>query len=173
MNNLIQQKETPQRIGIDTSILVNLIVKDINIFKFRAEEFLESDSLYYAMRTKFEFRGVILNRYGFNKKEKNKLWKRAKSALKLSPIRIGERNIEGYLAKVRDANTLLIAQIKPQFQRQHKIGEEDVEIIAHFLKWKINKVYTSDRAFYETCKILGLISEFIPMSAYFKMKKRL
>ncbi len=172
---LFFEKETPQkprRIGIDTSVLVNLIVKNIDLFKFREKEFSANDSLYYAMKTKYEFKGVILNRFGFDKKEKNKLWKRAKNSLKLKPIRIGERNIVKYLDKVREANSFLIKNINPQFKVNHKIGEEDIEIIANFLKWKISKVYTSDRAFYETCKILGLKAKLIRISEYFQMKKR-
>ena len=162
-----------QRIGIDTSVLVNLIIKDINIFNFREKEFLLSDSLYYAMKTKYEFKGVILNKFGFDKKEKNKLWKRAKSALKLKPIRIGERDISEYFDKVRKANALLVKRANPKLQIHAKIGEEDIEIISHFLKWKINKVYTSDRVFYEICRILDLKANLISMSEYSKMKKRL
>lgn len=165
--------KNPKRIGIDTSVIVNLIIKDIDIFKFREKEFLESDFLYYAMRTKYEFKGVMLNKFGFNKKEKNRLWRRAKSALKLNPIKIGKRDILKYLDKARKANAILIENINPRSKANYKIGEEDIEIIANFLKWKISKVYTSDRAFYETCKVLGLKSELIRISEYLIMKKRL
>ena len=165
--------QDPQRIGIDTSILVNLTIKEINMFNFREQEFSPSDSLYYAMKTKYEFKGVILNKFGFDKKEKNKLWRRAKSALKLNPIRIGKRDISEYLDKVKKANAIIVKRSNPQFQTHMKIGDEDIEIIANFLKWKINKVYTSDRAFYETCRILGLQANLISMQEYSKMKKRL
>ncbi|MEK6850074.1 MAG: hypothetical protein AABX85_00700 [Nanoarchaeota archaeon] len=165
--------QDPQRIGIDTSILVNLTIKEINMFNFREQEFSPSDSLYYAMKTKYEFKGVILNKFGFDKKEKNKLWRRAKSALKLNPIRIGKKDLSKYFNKVRKANALLVKQTNPQFQIHMKIGDEDIEIIANFLKWKIGKVYTSDRAFYETCRILGLQANLISMHEYSKMKKRL
>lgn len=168
-----KNSQDSQRIGIDTSVLVNLTAKDIDIFSFREKEFSPSDSLYYAMKTKYEFKGVILNKFGFDKKEKNKLWKRAKSALKLKPIRIGERDISKYLDKVRKANSLLVKRANPEFQIRAKIGDEDIEIIANFLKWKIGKVYTSDRAFYETCRILGLKTNLVSMSEYSKMKKGL
>ncbi len=123
-----------QRIGIDTIILVNLIVKDINIFNFREKEFSPSDSLYYAMRTKYEFKGVILNKFGFDKKEKNKLWKRVKNALKLNPIKIGKRNTSKYFDKVRKANAILIKQSNPMISNTYKVGGEDIEIISNFLK---------------------------------------
>ncbi len=164
--------QDPQRIGIDTSVLVNLIVKDINIFNFREKEFSPSDSLYYSMKTKYEFKGVILNKFGFDKKEKNKLWKRAKSALKLKPIRIGQSDISKYSERVRKANAILIKRTNPRFKIFNRIGDEDIEIIANFLKWKIAKVYTSDRAFYETCRILGLKANLISIPEYSKMKKR-
>ncbi len=170
---VLKENKNPKRIGIDTSVIVNLIIKDIDIFKFREKEFLESDFLYYAMRTKYEFKGVILNKFGFNKKEKNKLWKRAKNALKLNPIKIGKRDILQDLDKARKANAALIENVNPQFKVSYKIGAEDIEIIANFLKWKISKVYTSDRAFYETCKVLGLKAKLIPISEYLDMKKRL
>lgn len=157
-----------QRIGIDTSVLVNLIIRDINIFKFREKEFSENDSLYYAIRTKYEFKGVIISRFGFDKKEKNKLWRGAKSALKLSPIKIGKGDISHYLDKVKEAK--FIVEKNNYFIVSSGIGDEDIEIIANFLKWKISKVYTSDKAFYETCKVLGLKSVFIPISRYFQYK---
>ena len=159
-----------QKVGIDTSILVNMTVKDINMFKFRENEFLPSDYLYYAMRMKYEFKGVILSKYGFDKKEKNKLWRRAKSTLRLKPIAIGNRDISQYLVRVGEANALLVKQ---RYNSKYKIGEADIEIIAHYLKWGISIVYTSDLAFHETCKILGLKSELISMSDYAEMKKRL
>lgn len=168
-----KNSQNPQRIGIDTSVLVNLIIKDINLFSFREKFFLPEDSLYYAMRTKYEFKGVMLNKFGFNKKEKNKLWKRAKNALKLNPIKIGKRDISQDLDKARKANAALIENVNPQFRVSYKIGAEDIEIIANFLKWKIGKVYTSDKAFYETCKVLGLKAELIPISEYLDMRKRL
>ncbi len=141
-----------QRAGIDTSVLISLIVKDIDLLKFREKVFSPNDSLYYAMKTKREFRGVLLNRFKFKKKEKNKAWKRVKSSLGLNPIRIGKKNISEYLNKVREANALLIKKAKPQLHKYYKIGEEDIQIIASFLKWKISKIYTSDMHFIELVK---------------------
>ena len=161
-----------QKIGIDTNILVNMIVKEVNMFKFRKKEFSPFDSLYYVMRTKYEFKGVILNRYGFNKKEKNKLWRRAKKALELKPIAIGNRNISEYLERVRKANTILVRQEhSDKYKINYKIGGEDIEIIANYLKGGIGGIYTSDIAFYETCKILGLKSNLIRMFDYANMSK--
>jgi len=163
-----------QKIGIDTSVLINLIIKDIDLFKFKEREFSINDSIYYTMRTKYEFNGVILNKYGFNKKEKNKLWRRAKNSLGLMPIRIGKRNISSYLEKVREANALLVERERAvKYSAIYKIGKEDIEIIANFLKVNITEIYTSDRAFYETCKILGLKSKLIRIPEYSGMIKRL
>ena len=66
----------------------------------------------------------------------------------------------------------LCGQKEPQFQSTYKIEDEDVEIIASFLKSKIKMIYTSDRAFHETCKILGLDSKLITMNNYGEMKRR-
>src|SRR3989338_6884393 len=99
------------------------------------------------MRTKYEFKGVILNRFGFNKKEKNKLWRRAKKALELKPIAIGNRNISEYLERVREANAILVRQEHAdEYEINYKMGGEDVEIIANYLKWGIGSIYTSDIA---------------------------
>ena len=161
-----------QKIGIDTSVIVQLIVKDINIRRFKEKEFSENDLLYYTLRTKYEFKGVILNKYGFDKKEKNKLWRRAKNLLGLTPLRIGRRNISQYINKVKTANDILVEQnSSPKFQISYKIGKADIEIISNFLKSGITKVYTSDRAFYDTCKILGLKSKLISLQDYANMKK--
>ena len=125
--------EKYQKVGIDTSVLVNLIVKDIDLFNFKEKKFSINDSLYYAMRTKYEFKGVILNKFGFDKKEKNKLWKRAKNSLRLKPIKIGKRDISPHLERVRKANISLAKQITKSTFQPYKIGEEDTEIIANFL----------------------------------------
>ena len=161
-----------KKIGIDTSIILNLIIKDIDIYDFKKKNFNEEDKLYYAMQTKYEFKGVILNRYGFDKKEKNKLWKKAKRSLGLMPIKIGKRDISKYLDKVKDVNDLLSKNINPLKFQIYKIGRADIEIIANFLKWNITKIYTSDIAFYKTCKTLGLESEFISSKDYSIMKRR-
>src|SRR3989338_1161948 len=105
--------------------------------------------------------------------EKTKLWRRVKKSLGLLPLRIGRSNISRYIDKVREANNKLIGQKEPQFQSIYKIEDEDVEIIASFLKSKIKMVYTSDRAFHETCKILGLNSKLITMNDYREMKRRI
>lgn len=168
----VNKKAKPIKIGIDTSVIVNLIVKDIDLFEFKRKEFLENNILYYAMRIKYEFKGVMLNRFDINKKEKNKLWRRAKKSLGLLPLRIGGSSISKYLDKVREANNKLIGQKEPQFQLTYKIEDEDIEIIDSLLKSKIKRVYTSDRAFHETCKILGLDSKLITMNDYVKMKRR-
>ena len=83
------------------------------------------------MRTKYEFKGVILNKFRFDKKEKNKLWKRVKNSLGLKPIKIGKRDISLQLEKVRKANTFLVKQISKSTFQPCKIGEEDIEIIAN------------------------------------------
>ena len=166
--------EKYQKIGIDTSVLVNLIIKDIDLFKFKEKEFSINDAIYYAMKTKYEFKGVMLNKFGFDKKEKNKFWKRAKNGLGLKPIKIGKRNISQYLNKVREANALLIKQgYALKYPTAYIIDEDDIEIIANFLIWGITKIYTSDRAFYETCKVIGLKSELIQIPEYSQMMKRL
>ncbi|MEK6927474.1 MAG: hypothetical protein AABX11_03500 [Nanoarchaeota archaeon] len=169
----VNEKTKPIKIGVGTSIIINLIVKDIDIFEFKKREFSDNALLYYALRTKYEFKGVMLNRFDIDKKEKNKLWRRVKKSLGLLPLRIGGSNISRYIDKVREANNKLIGQKEPQFQSTYKIEDEDVEIIASFLKSNIKMVYTSDKAFHETCKILGLDSKLITMNDYGEMKRRI
>ncbi len=168
----MKKSDTGNKIGIDTSIIINLIIKDIDIYNFKKKNFNEDDKLYYAMQTKYEFKGVILNRHGFDKKEKNKLWRRAKRSLELIPIKIGKRDISKYLNKVKEVNDSLSKNFYSSKFQNHKIGMADIEIIANFLKWNITKVYTSDMAFYETCKVLGLESEYISGKDYSLMKRR-
>ena len=167
------EKTKPIKIGVDTSIIVNLIAKDIDLFEFKKKELPDNALLYYALRIKYEFKGVMLNRFNIDKEEKNKLWRRVKKSLGLLPLRIGRSNISRYIDKVQEANNKLIGQKEPQFQSIYKIEDEDVEIIASFLKSKIKMVYTSDRAFHETCKILGLNSKLITMNDYREMKRRI
>ncbi len=169
----MKRSNTGKKIGIDTSVIINLIIKDIDIYDFKKNNFSENDKLYYTIQTKKEFRGVILNRYGFDKKEKDKLWKRAKRSLGLIPIRIGKRDISKYLDKVNTINNSLSKNINlSKFQMNYKVGIADIRIIANFLKWNITKVYTSDRAFYETCNALGIESKFISSKDYSLMKRR-
>ena len=170
---LKKTSEKYQKVGIDTSTLINLVIKNIDLFDFKKKKLSINDSLYYAMRTKYEFKGVMLNRFGFDKKEKNKLWKRVKNSLGLRPIKIGKRDISHQLEKVRKANASSVKQITKSTFQSCKIGEEDIEIIANFLKWRISKTYTSDRAFHETCNALGFKSNLILIPEYSIMKKRL
>jgi ribosomal protein L24E len=173
IKNKNSKKTAPIKIGVDTSIIVNLILKDINLFEFKKKEFSGDAVPYYAMRTKYEFKRVMLNKFDVDKKEKNKLWRRIKSSLGLKPLKIGSSDISKYTDKVKKANTKLIEQKEPQFQKDYKIENEDIEIIASFLKSKIKIVYTSDRAFHETCEILRLDSKLITMQDYSMMKKRI
>src|SRR3989344_6059169 len=136
-----KEKTKPIKIGVDTSIIVNLIVKDIDLFEFKKKEPPNKTLLYYALRTKYEFKGVMLNRFDIDKKEKNKLWRRVKKSLGLLPLRIGGSNISRYIDKVRKANNKLIGQKEPQFQSTYKIEDEDVEIIASFLNYKNKKSF--------------------------------
>lgn len=161
-----------EKVGIDTSILVNLIIKETNLFKFKEKEFSIKNIFFYARKTKYEFIGVMINRYGFDKKEARKLWKKTVNAFNLNLIRIGNKDMSSYISQVKEVNNLLVKnRDNPNFQMTYKIGDSDIEIISHFLKEKVDLVYTSDRAFYETCKALGLKSKIICLSECSKMER--
>ena len=163
-----------EKVGIDTSILVNLVVKDINLFKFKEKNFSIKNIFYYAQKTKYEFMGVLINKNGFDREEAKKSWKRVADALDLNLISTQKNKIFPYLFRVEEANNFLVKQRgNCNFQMTYKIGKADIEIIANFLKEGVCLVYTSDRAFYETCKILRLNSKIIFLPDYFKMEKRL
>lgn len=168
----VSKKTKSIKVGFDTSVIVNLILKNIDLFEFKKKEFSDNTVPYYAMRAKYEFKGVMLNRFDVDKKEKNKLWRRVKKSLGLRPLRIGGSDISRQIDIVKEANDNLIAQKEQQFQLNYKIEDEDIEIIASFLKSKIKVVYTSDVAFFETCRVLGLDSRLITMKDYGQMKRK-
>ncbi len=148
-------------------------IKDINLYKFKEKEFTAKNIFYYAQQTKYEFRGVMINKFNLNRKESKKAWKRMINAFNFKPIRTAKKSILQYKERTREANALLVKKRDiPKFQMTYQIGESDVDIIANFLKKGISRVYTSDRAFHETCKILGFNSKMISLYEYANMEKR-
>lgn len=115
----------------------------------------------------------MINKFNLNRKESKKAWKRMINAFNFKPIRTAKKSILQYKERTREANALLVKKRDiPKFQMTYQIGESDVDIIANFLKKGISRVYTSDRAFHETCKILGFNSKMISLYEYANMEKR-
>ena len=52
------------------------------------------------------------------------------------------------------------------------MGRGDIEIISAFMNEKLDRIYTSDDGFYQTCKALNLNVIKVPYLKYLEMKKK-
>lgn len=161
-----------EKIGIDTAIFVNLVRLNIDLEEFRQQHFALNNILFYAKKSHHEFMGVLIGKYKFEKEKAIQEWNKLVNTfgLNLIPWRKGEQ--ESYIARVLEANKNIAKERNcDTYAMDYTIGKADVEIIASFLKGGITKIYTSDRAFHETCKKLGLQAKCINLPEFMGMKR--
>jgi predicted nucleic acid-binding protein len=170
--DLFKEKKVPknyQKVGLDTSILAHLVHYKVDLSKFRKSYLPDKCIIYFAWKTKNEFIGVMMRKYGFDERGAREAWEALENFFNLKRI-FWDKDIERQhaphvklinekLAKVRDS---------PKYSQTFKIGEGDIEIISNFMKEKVDLIYTSDRAFHETCKDLGLHSRLIYLHEFLK-----
>lgn len=162
-----------EKVGIDTAIFVNLARLNIDLKEFRRQHFAVNNVLFYAKKSHHEFMGVLIGKYEFEKKRAVQKWNDLVDAFDLNLIQWRKGEQEQHLSRVRAMNAQVAEERNnPMFQIDYAIGKADVEIIASFLKEGITKVYTSDRAFYETCKKLGLEARNINVMEFMRMSKK-
>lgn len=159
------------KIGLDTCFLYNIFNKDIEI-KWLKENFFPSNSyFYYCGQVEREFKKVLRNKSGLKGLDAKREWERIVEELDLHLVRWSKcierenvqevMNVNEMLAKKRDVHG---------FSKTLRIGWGDVEIIATFMKEKLDRIYTSDDGFYLTCKELGMNAIKVTLKKYWKMR---
>src|SRR3989344_2069964 len=66
--------------------------------------------------------------------------------------RITEEDIEKFMPIVKDANKKIVQKLG----KNYEILENDIKIIACFMKAGVNIVHTFDKGFKETCRLLNM-----------------
>ena len=87
--DLFKEKKVPksyQKIGLDTSILANLIHYKIDLSKFRQTYFPDKCVFYFAWKTKNEFIGVLMRKYGFDERGAKAAWETLEEFFELKRI---------------------------------------------------------------------------------------
>jgi hypothetical protein len=141
--------------GLDSSVLINLIVCfDSEFNEFRKRGFTFPPNLFYFHEISHpEVVGVLINSFGFTKKEAKEALRKLIKEFNLEEIIRNENIDKTYEEAVKEANLRVVYQEK---NKNLLIGEQDIIIIGGFLRNKINLIHTGDRGFKKTCGELGL-----------------
>jgi hypothetical protein len=144
--------KNPIKNGLDTSRLVNLIICFNSPKDFKMKGFPFPPNLFFIHEISFsEAVGILINKFNFLKKDaisKVKEWRKEVGTNEIKR----DKTSEHYELVVEEINRLVV---KDKGDR-YKIGENDVMIIAGFMKEGINMVHVKDKGFEETCKRLKM-----------------
>ncbi len=138
--------------GLDTSRLVNIIICFDSPKDFKIKGFSFPPNLFYIHEISFsEAVGILINKFGISQKEAVKKVKEWREEAGTGEIK-REEGDETYEKIVRDTNDKVVKEKGNKYQ----IGDNDVIIIAGFLKENINIIHARDKGFQETCKKLNM-----------------
>ena len=161
------------KIGFDTCFLLNLRRYNIDIEYLIQNVFPNNNKFFFAHKTRQEFKGVLRNKEGKKGREAKDCWKKISDAFNLNLIRWDRIIEEEYILRVKEVNESLAKRKDVQgFQKTLKIEYADMEIIASFMKEKLDRIYTSDDGFYQTCLELELNAIKKTILDFNEMKKR-
>src|SRR3989338_633792 len=144
------------KIGFDTCFLYNILTKNIDI-DWLKESFFPNNSIFYYFHTvERELKNLLMRKIGLDKREKNKLWDYLTEAFTMRLVQ-WSKSIEENIAIVDKVNADLAKKRDVQgYPKTLRIGRGDIEIISAFMKERLDRIYTSDDGFYQTCKAMGL-----------------
>ena len=137
--------------GLDSGILIDLI-DNPDMFYYQFLRIFKRDKLgFTSVRCINDAIGVLINRKNYSSEQANQ--------------RINQFLSEHNINKVQKiCNVQDIEKIKNIANEKNiKINEEDLPIIADFKKFGINKVFTKDKNFAELCKAVGIEAESMPV----------
>ena len=149
------------RNGFDSSTLINLIVVfDSEFEEFRQRGFTFPPHLFfYHEISRPEVIGVLTNRHKLTKEEAISSFEKLVSTFNLQKITRNCELDEQFERIVEEANSRVVLKLN---NPHLKIGDNDIIIIAGFLKSKINVVHSGDEGFLKTCEELAMNT--IPLS---------
>ncbi len=155
--------------GLDSSVLINLVVGSDSSFKrFEEEGFTFPPNVFYFHEVSIpEVLGVLRNRFNFSRSEAVESFNKLVSEFNLQKIKIDEKIDETFDLLVIEANKKVVENHGKNFG----IGDQDVIIIAGFFKEKMNFVHSGDKGFLKTCEELGMTPIQLPMTDFIKEKE--
>lgn len=140
--------------GLDSSTLINLIVVFDGKFEiFRKQGFTFPPHLfYYHELSRPEVTGVLINKYNFTKEEAIESFDNMVKEFFLEKIQHIASKDRAYQRIVGNANKIVVKK----FGKNFEVGDNDIIIIAAFLRENVTFVHSGDQGFIETCKELKI-----------------
>jgi len=160
--------KNPIKNGLDTSRLVNLIICFGSPQNFKIKGFQFPPNLFFIHEISFsEAVGILINEFKFSKNDAVKKVRAWRGEFGTNEIK-RDQTSEQYEEIVKKTNLQVIKEKGIRYE----IGENDIMIIAGFMKEGVNIIHVKDKGFEETCKKLNL--NVIPTSEEdFKKEKNL
>ncbi len=146
--------------GLDSSTLINLIIVfdgKFDIFKKQGFTFPPYLFFYHEL-SRTEVIGVLINRYKFTKEEAIEAFDNMIKEFYLEKIQRITTKDQAYQKIVQDANAVVVRKLGSNFQ----IGDNDILIIAGFVRENVIFVHSGDKGFIETCKELKINAISLP-----------
>jgi len=144
--------KNPIKNGLDTSRLVNLIICFGSPQNFKIKGFQFPPNLFFIHEVSFsEAVGILINEFNFSKKDavtKVRAWKEEFGTNEIKR----DKTSEQYEKIIKKTNL----EIVKEKGKLYEIGNNDIMIIAGFMKEGVNIVHVRDRGFEETCKRLKI-----------------
>jgi len=148
-----------EKIGMDTSALIILSTCPSNLEDFKDRFCPVERVFYHAAKVHHEIIGVLINTFCFDKDEAKEWWDRLVKTLNLNIVYWHKNFKEEIENRVIEANKQVVLE---SGKSKFKIGLPDVKIISCFLNEGVNKVYTLDKGFGNTCIKLGIEVLMLP-----------
>ncbi len=148
------------RNGLDSSTLINLIVVFDGKFEiFRKHGFTFPPHLFfYHELSRPEVIGVLINKHKFTKEEAIEAFDNLVKDFYLEKIQRITSKDQAYQKVVEDANKVIVKKLGEKFH----IGDNDILIIAGFLRENVTFVHSGDKGFIETCEELRMNAISLP-----------
>ena len=146
--------------GLDSSTIINIIVSfDSNFEEFQRKGFtFPFHRFFYHEVSWSETVGILINHHKFTKEEAVVSLKKIITQFSLQKI-IRVDSDELFERLVEEANQRLVQRFNTP---RLKIGDNDIIIIAGFLRENINFVHSGDEGFLKTCDEVGI--NIVPLS---------
>ena len=152
--------------GIDTSRLLNMMLCSDNPGEYKIAGSPFPPNLFYIHKLSISECFGLLLELGFKKEEARNKIKRWIDGFSLSIIHRNDSYMD-YEKIVEDTNSKVVNEKGDRF----KMGENDIIILAGFLKETINIVHVKDKGFEETARRLGINVITTPLIDLEKEKK--
>ncbi len=137
--------------GLDSSRLINIIVTSDSPEDYKMSGYPCPPNLFYIHKISIsETVGILINKYNLAAADAREKVSRWISELQITII--DPSDIESFEKIVSETNLIVIKELGEDYE----IGDNDIKIIASFIKEGINVVHVKDKGFEETCRRLNI-----------------